>query len=63
LIGNYQGTILICDHAEMHLDGRRLQRCCAHLKRDVQKLIDSNAPNVKCLGYDLLRQQKLLLPH
>jgi hypothetical protein len=63
LIGNYQGTVLNCVHAKMYLDGRRLQRCCAHLKRDIQKLIDSNAPKVKCFGYDLLRQQKLLFQH
>lgn len=63
LIGNYQGIILNCDRAKMYLDGLRLQWCWAHLKRDIQKLIDSNDPKVKRLGHDLLRQQKLLFQH
>lgn len=63
LIGNYQGVILNCDRAKMYLDGKRLQWCWAHLKRDIQKLIDSNDHTVKRLGHDLQRQQKLLFQH
>ena len=63
LVGDYTGIILNCDRAKMYLDRRRLKRCCAHLKRNIQKLIDSNTLQVKCLGYDLLRQQKLLFQH
>ena len=47
----------------MYFDGKRLQRCWAHLKRDIQKLIDSGDHQVKRLGQDLMRQQKLLFQH
>jgi len=63
LIGNYQGIILNCDRAKMYLDGKQLQWCWAHLKRDIQKLIDSSDNQVKRLGHDLMRQQKLLFQH
>ena len=39
------------------------KRCWAHLKRDIQKLIDHEDHQVKRLGYDLKRQQKLLFQH
>ena len=42
---------------------RWLQWCWAHLKRDIQKLIDSSDNQVKRLGHDLMRQQKLLFQH
>jgi hypothetical protein len=63
LIGDYQGIILNCDRAKMYLDGKRLQWCWAHLKRDIQKLIDSGDNQAKRLGHDLMRQQKLLFQH
>lgn len=63
LIGDYRGIILNCDRAKMYLDGKRLQWCWAHLKRDIQKLIDSPDHQVKRLGHDLMRQQRLLLGH
>jgi transposase len=63
LVGDYSGVILNCDRAKMYLDGKRLQWCWAHLKRDIQKLIDSSDNQVKRLGHDLMRQQKLLFVH
>ena len=63
LVGDYSGVILNCDRAKMYLDGKRLQWCWAHLKRDFQKLIDSHDGQVKRMGQDLMRQQKLLFEH
>lgn len=63
LVGDYSGVILNCDRAKMYLDGKRLQWCWAHLKRDIQKLIDSQDNQVKRLGHDLMRQQRLLFEH
>ena len=63
LIGNYQGIILNCDRAKMYLDGKRLQWCWAHLKRDFQKLIDSSDGQVKRMGHDLMRQHRALFEH
>lgn len=63
LIGDYSGILLNCDRAKMYYDGTRLQWCWAHLKRDIQKLIDNDDGQVKRLGHDLLRQQKLLFRH
>lgn len=63
LIGDYSGILLNCDRAKMYYDGKRLQWCWSHLKRDIQKLIDSSDGQVKRLGHDLLRQQKLLFQH
>jgi transposase len=63
LVGDYSGIILNCDRAKMYFNGQRLQWCWAHLKRDIQKLIDSNDNQVKRLGHDLMRQQKLLFQH
>ena len=60
LVGDYSGIIINCDRAKMYLDGKRLQWCWAHLKRDIQKLIDSPDNQVKRLGHDLMRQQRLL---
>lgn len=60
LVGNYQGIIINCDRAKMYFDGKRLQWCWSHLKRDLQKLIDSKDGQVKRLGHDLMRQQRLL---
>ena len=63
LIGEYSGVILNCDRAKMYFDGKRLQWCWAHLKRDIQKLIDFSDHQVQRLGHDLMRQQKLLFQH
>jgi transposase len=63
LVGDYSGVILNCDRAKMYLDGKRLQWCWAHLKRDIQKLIDSQDNQIKRLGHDLMRQQRLLFEH
>ena len=60
LVGNYSGIIINCDRAKMYFNGKRLQWCWAHLKRDIQKLIDSQDRQVKRLGHDLMRQQRLL---
>ena len=60
LVGNYSGIIINCDRAKMYFNGKRLQWCWAHLKRDIQKLIDSQNRQVKRLGHDLMRQQRLL---
>jgi len=51
LVGDYSGIIVNCDRAKMYLDGKRLQWCWAHLKRDIQKLIDSDDGQVKRLGH------------
>ena len=49
-----------CDRAKMYFDGKVLQGCWAHIKRDIQRLIDSHANQAKRLGHDLMRQQRLL---
>lgn len=63
LVGTYQGVILNCDRAKMYLDGKLIQWCWAHLKRDFQKLIDSPNPQVKRMGHDLMRQEKKLFEY
>lgn len=63
LVGNYRDIILNCDRAEMYFDCKRLQWCWAHLKRDIQNLRDSPDRQVKRLGDDLMRQQKLLFEY
>jgi transposase len=63
LLGDYQDIILNCDRAKMYFDCKCLQWCWAHLKRDIQKLRDSSDRQVKRLGDDLMRQQKLLFQH
>ncbi len=60
LVGNYAGVIINCDRAKMYFDGKQLQWCWAHLKRDIQKLIDSQDNQVKRLGHDLMRELRLL---
>jgi transposase len=63
LVGDYWNIILNCDRAKMYFDCKCLQWCWAHLKRDIQKLRDSSDKQVKRLGDDLMRQQKLLFQH
>ena len=52
--------IVNCDRAKMYWYLGRLQWCWAHLKRDFQALIDSDDPQVKRLGHDLMRPTRKL---
>jgi transposase len=58
----FQGVIN-CDRAKMYWQAKRLQWCWAHMKRDFQALIDHPDPQVKRLGYDLMRPVKLMFQH
>jgi transposase len=60
LLGDYRHIIINCDRAKMYYDCKRLQWCWAHLKRDFQKLIDTPDRQVKRLGHDLMKQERLL---
>ncbi|MEQ1905361.1 MAG: IS66 family transposase [Pirellulaceae bacterium] len=60
LLGNYAGTIINCDRAKMYLDADRLQWCWAHLKRDLQQLIDHRDGQAQRLGRDLMREYRKL---
>jgi transposase len=63
LLGESYGGIVHCDRAKMYWQAKRLQWCWAHLKRDFQALIDHPDPQVKRLGYDVMRQVKLMFQH
>ncbi len=63
LLGEDYGGIINCDRAKMYWQAERLQWCWAHLKRDIQALIDHPDNQVKRLGYDLMRQVKLMFQH
>lgn len=56
IIGEEYGGVIHCDRAKMYLGFEKLQWCWAHLKRDFQKLIDSNDTRVQRLGRDLMRE-------
>jgi len=56
---NFRGVIH-CDRAKMYWQAARLQWCWAHLKRDIQALIDHQDHQVKRLGHDLMRQVRLM---
>ena len=58
-IGSYAGVIH-CDRARMYWSFVRLQWCWAHLKRDIQGLIDCPCPTAGRLGRDLMRPTKEL---
>lgn len=60
LLGDDYKGIINCDRARMYWQARRLQWCWAHLKRDIQALIDHQDPQVRRLGYDLMRQVQLM---
>jgi transposase len=47
--------VVVCDRAKMYWQVGRLQWCWAHLKRDIQALIDGDDPQVTRLGRDLMR--------
>ena len=56
--------VVHCDRAKMYWqNGRRLQWCWAHLKRDFQALIDHPDQQVKRLGHDLMRCTRELFCH
>jgi transposase len=56
---DYTGVIH-CDRARMYWSFGRLQWCWAHLKRDIQGLIDSPCHTARRLGRDLMRPTKEL---
>lgn len=58
----FTGTIN-CDRAKMYWQAGRLQWCWAHLKRDIQALIDHPDRQVKRLGHDLMRQVTAMFQH
>ena len=60
LLGEKFHGIVNCDRAKMYWCLGRLQWCWAHLKRDFQALIDSDDPQVKRLGHDLMRPTRKL---
>ena len=63
LLGAAFRGVVNCDRAKMYWQVGRLQWCWAHLKRDIQALIDHSDRQVKRLGYDLMRQEKLMFQH
>ena len=60
LFGKSYAGVMHCDRAKMYWRLGRLQWCWAHLKRDVQALIDHPDSQVKRLGRDLMRQTNTL---
>jgi len=54
------GGVVMCDRAKMYWSLGCLQWCWAHLKRDFQALVDSDDPQVKRLGHDLMRPTRKL---
>lgn len=60
LLGRDFGGTIHCDRAKMYWRFGRLQWCWAHLKRDVQALIDAPCHTRKRLGHGLMRQTKAL---
>lgn len=60
LRGDQFRGIIHCDRAKMYWRAQRLQWCWAHLKRDIQALIDHHDPQVKRLGFDLMRSVKAM---
>jgi transposase len=60
LLGPSYAGVIHCDRAKMYWRFGRLQWCWAHLRRDVQALIDDPCHTRKRLGHDLMRQTKEL---
>jgi transposase len=58
LLGDDYGGVVHCDRARMYWQFGRLQWCWAHLKRDIQSLIDDPCHTRKRLGRDLMRPTK-----
>lgn len=63
LLGEEFTGVMSCDRAKMYWQCGRLQWCWAHLKRDIQALIDSPDHQLKRLGRDLMRPVKELFRH
>jgi transposase len=63
LLGESFAGVVHCDRAKMYWLCSRLQWCWAHLQRDFQALIDSDDPQVKRLGHDLMRPTRELFKH
>jgi len=60
LLGDQFCGIINCDRAKMYWQAKRLQWCWAHLKRDIQALIDHHDHQVKRLGFDLKRPVEVM---
>lgn len=60
LLGETFPGVMNCDRAKMYWRCGKLQWCWAHLKRDIQALIDRGNPQVKRLGHDLMKPVKSL---
>jgi len=58
----FSGTIN-CDRAKMDWHVGRLQRCWAHLQRDIQALIEHPDTQVQRLGHDLIKQVTAMFKH
>jgi transposase len=63
LLGDGFDGVIHCDRAKMNWQAPKLQWCWAHLKRDFQALIDYPDNQVKRLGYDLMRQVRLIFKY
>jgi transposase len=59
-LGKTYAGVIHCDRARMYWSFGRLQWCWAHLKRDIQGLIDSPCHTARRLGRDLMRPTKEL---
>lgn len=59
-LGETYAGVIHCDRARMYWSFGRLQWCWAHLKRDMQGLIDSPCGSARRLGHDLMRPTKKL---
>jgi len=55
LLGEAFAGLIHCDRARMYWAFGRLQYCWAHLKRDIQGLIERPCPVTRRLGHDLMR--------
>lgn len=60
LLGDQFCGIINCDRAKMYWQAKRLQWCWAHLKRDIQSLIEHHDHQVKRLGFDLKRPVEVM---
>ncbi len=63
LFGERYAGVMHCDRAKMYWQLGRLQWCWAHLKRDIQALIDDPDRQAQRLGYDLRRPLQELFWH
>src|SRR5215831_10644096 len=59
-LGEAYTGVTHCDRARMYWSFGRLQWCWAHLKRDIQGLIDSPCHTARRLGHDLMRPTREL---